>query len=309
MPNIHGLHTIRKNSPPPRRRVGRRSEDDDDDDDDGHANDRYVGGVDSRGGGSGLAVVPNPNDGRRTYADSIFDIAEDAGDAASGAGGGGGPGTTRRTITMYRSGFTVDDGPYRRLDDPSNSEFLTSLAGGRIPRELSSNDGGTSSMAEVTVGLVDRRGEEYDPEHHGRGGRGGSGGGGFQSFSGEGQSLGGSSSSLATASSSSPSGGGGGGGVVDPSVLLSTAPPPEIVDESRPITTVAVRLLDGKRLVVRMNADSTIRELAIRIGNNNGITTDRYVFTSGYPPTIIDDLDSTIEGAGLMGAQIVLRRA
>jgi UBX domain-containing protein 1 len=257
-----------------------------------------------------LAVVPNPNgDGHRfrTSADSIFDLAEDAGTTAvggTGGGGGGDGGTTRRTITMYRSGFTVDDGPHRRLDDPSNAEFLTSLAGGRIPRELSSNNEGMMASAEVTVGLVDRRGEEYDPERHGGGG---GEGGGFQSFSGEGQSLGGSSSA---ASSSSPTGGGGGGGIVDPSVVLSTAPaPPETVDESRPITTVAVRLLDGKRLVVRMNADGTLRELAIRIANNNSNATDRYVFTSGYPPTIIDDLESTIEGAGLMGAQVVLRRA
>ncbi len=34
------------------------------------------------------------------------------------------------TITMYHSGFTVGDGPYRRLDDPVNASFLESLASG-----------------------------------------------------------------------------------------------------------------------------------------------------------------------------------
>jgi len=37
---------------------------------------------------------------------------------------------------QYRDGFQVDDGPYRRLNDPANADFLRSLAMGRTPREL-----------------------------------------------------------------------------------------------------------------------------------------------------------------------------
>ena len=37
---------------------------------------------------------------------------------------------------MYKSGFQVDDGPYRRLDDPENAEFLRAMAAGIIPQEL-----------------------------------------------------------------------------------------------------------------------------------------------------------------------------
>jgi len=42
----------------------------------------------------------------------------------------GGPGTgvpaepVFHTITFWRNGFTVDDGPLRRLDDPANEAFL-----------------------------------------------------------------------------------------------------------------------------------------------------------------------------------------
>lgn len=35
-----------------------------------------------------------------------------------------------RTITMYNGGFVVDDGPFRRRDDPANKEFLDDLARG-----------------------------------------------------------------------------------------------------------------------------------------------------------------------------------
>ena len=138
--------------------------------------------------------------------------------------------------------------------------------------------------------------------------------GGFQSFSGEGQSLGGggggggggvASSSAASSSSSKPSSSSG-GGVVDPSGV----PPPLEVDESRPVTTVAVRLLDGRRLVVRVNADAPVSEVARQIGSSRAGADVPYVITGGYPPVAIGDLDGqTVEGAGLKGAQVVLKRA
>ena len=122
---------------------------------------------------------------------------------------------------MYRSGFTVDNGPYSLSPDPSNSEFLTSLARGLVPRELQRDTG------DVMVGLVDRRGEEYDPEKHGRESDAASGRGDeFQSFSGKDQSLGASTASIQT------------GGVIDlthPNNLFSSPP----VDLSKPTTSIA----------------------------------------------------------------------
>lgn len=287
MPNIHGLHD-NNNAP--------------DSSSDDENNDRYVGGVDARGGGSGLAVVPNRDNANdaRGASDSIFNLAENAGAASSSAasgGGSGGGGEVRRTITMYRSGFTVDQGPYRQLNDPNNAEFLTSLARGMIPRELSaetSQEGGGNP--DVMVGLVDKRGEEYDPERHGKQGGGGGGsaeGSGFQSFSGEGQSLAGS----ATATSSSS------GGIIDP----TNATTPQALDASKPSTSIAIRLLNGKRLVVKVNLDSPVSELGQHIGSQAGM--DPYVLTSGYPPARIEDLGKNVEEAGLKGAQVVLKKA
>ncbi|KAL9185046.1 hypothetical protein ACHAXT_002823 [Thalassiosira profunda] len=265
-------------------------------DSDDDENNRYVGGVGDRGGGSGLAVVPNQDQagGNDPNQDAIFNLAE-----AAGSGGGGGGGEVRRTITMYRSGFVVDDGPYRRLDDPDNAEFLTSLARGMVPRELSQEAREAGSDGEVAVGLVDRRGEEYDPERHSApaaGGRGGGGGGtgGFQSFAGEGQSLGGTGGGASAASA---------GGVIDP----AAAGAPRAVDAARPSTSVAVRLLNGQRLVVKVNLDAPVSEIGQHIGSQAG--GDPYVLTSGYPPAAIEDLGQTVEGAGLKGAQVVLKKA
>lgn len=322
MPNIHGLHSLRSNNNAGRN--NRENDDSDDDDDDG-TNDRYVGGVDSRGGGSGLAVVPNRDRDHRP-SDAIFNLAEaDQGGSSGRGGGGGGAGGVphRRTIiTMYRSGFTVDNGPYRRLDDPANSEFLTSMARGHVPRELreqaaaaalDAND--DDNFPEVMVGLVDRRSEEYDPERHGSSSSDcdcGSGGGGerssgFQSFSGEGQSLGGGGSTTATSTTAASEGGGGGGGIIDPT--QSSAPLP--LDPNLPSTSIAIRLLNGTRMVIKVNTTSPVSEIGQHIGNSSSDATasSPYVLTSGYPPRIVEDLTVSIEEAGLMGSQVVLKKA
>jgi len=251
-----------------------------------------------------------PNHGGDAASDSIFNLAEAGGggaDATSGgSSGNSGGGEVRRMITMYRSGFTIDNGPYRRLDDPSNAEFLGSLARGLIPRELR-EDAAAESVSgggEVMVGLVDKRGEEYDEERHGQrgGGNVGGGGGGFQSFSGEGQSLVDSSSAAAA---SVPS-----GGVINPNNTTTTTPPP--LDESKPSTSIAIRLLNGKRIVVKINLDSPVLELGQHIGSAaavGGGGEEAYVMTSGYPPAVIEDLSVSVEEAGLKGAQVVLKKA
>ena len=295
MPNIHGLSSIRNSN-----NNNRPSNDSDSDNDE---NNRYVGGVSSRGGGSGLAVLPNNDDA----SESIFNLAE-AGSAPSNnnnssSNNNNGGGEVRRMITMYRSGFTVDNGPYRQLNDPSNAEFLGSLARGLIPRELR-EDGGEEGE-EVMVGLVDKRGEEYDEERHGQPQQqpSSSSSGGFQSFSGQGQSLIDSSTSTTTSSSS--------GGIIDPNTI--TTPPPPL-DTTLPSTSIAIRLLNGKRIVVKINLQSPVLELGQHIGSSaggggGGAGGESYVMTSGYPPAVIEDLSVSVEEAGLKGAQVVLKKA
>mmetsp|Transcript_15191 Transcript_15191/g.25744 ORF Transcript_15191/g.25744 Transcript_15191/m.25744 type:complete len:240 (-) Transcript_15191:167-886(-) len=239
MANVHGLFSKKK---------------DDEEEEDGN-NNRYVGGVDSRGGGSGLAVEPNEQD-------AVFGMAEAA---------GSGEERPRRTITMYRGGFVVDDGPYRRLDDPANGEFLRALATGRTPRELIEGaDGGN-----VTVGLVDKRQEDYVET--------------FSSFSGAGNTLGASGAISED-------------GVIDPSSLLDATP----VDESQPTTSIQVRLLNGQRRVIRINVDSTVAQLAAHLRESS---TQPFRLISGFPPKPITNVTQSIAEAGLKGAQVTQKAA
>lgn len=234
------------------------------DDSDEEENTRYVGGASSRGG-SGLAVIPDRDPNRS----AIFQRAEQGGNNEDDA--------HRRIITMYRDGFTVDDGPYRRLDDPSNREFLSSLARGVTPRELMSD---SIKGGEISVGLVDKRNEEYVES--------------FRSFSGVGQSLGVSGPSAS--------------GVIDPS-NANIAESPSIAEKDGKLTSIQVRLLSGKRLVVRLSINARVQALVNEILASGDAGSEPFVLMGGFPPRQITDLNATIEVAGLAGSSVTQKKA
>ena len=244
---------------------------------------------------SGLAVEPNTNnnnnndnaaDAVKQTSDSIFDLAESAG-AASGKNENETDAPVRRTITMYREGFVVDDGPYRRLDDPSNRGFLRSLARGQTPEELRGDANGPGGN--TTVGLVDKRNQDYVET--------------FRSFSGAGQSL--------AASSNSNSNGASASGVFDPSSLPV---PSTDEDATQPTTSIAVRMLDGSRRVVTIALGATVQELAARVvaaasSAASSSSSVPFRIVAGFPPKPLQDGSQTVEAAGLKGARVQLQKA
>jgi UBX domain-containing protein 1 len=221
---------------------------------------------------SGLAVEPTPG----SNPDILAAIR-------SNAETGGAEDETSIRVVMYRMGFTIDDGPHRRLDDPENADFLRSLAQGRTPRELLQEGTG-----DVSVGLVDRRQFDYDEYMAANGGEGGA----AASFTGEGQSLGGTTEAVEA------------GGVISPS---NTTTPPE-VDGSKPATTLMVRLLNGKRLRVKVNSDSPVSVVAQHVNASGDAGAEEYVFSSGFPPRVIEDLSISVKEAGLEGAQVMQKK-
>lgn len=66
------------------------------------------------------------------------------------------PENVMHNITFWRNGFTVDDGPLRRLDDPANASFLQSISNSECPKELEPAD----RRIQVHVNLM-RREEDY----------------------------------------------------------------------------------------------------------------------------------------------------
>lgn len=135
---------------------------------------------------------------------------------------------------MYRNGFTVNDGPFRRLDDPDNAEFLGDLARGVVPRELHEQHKGLGK-GPLLVNLVDRRSEDYEAPPVPS----------YVAYSGEGQTMG---SSMVRE-----------GAVVDAS--SSDAMEMPTVNESEPTTTLQIRLSDGRRVRSRLNTSHTVRHI------------------------------------------------
>ena len=198
------------------------------------------------------------------------DISSDIRANATVLGEGEGP--PQHTITLYRDGFVVDDGPYRRLDDPANSVFLTALASGMIPPELSA--GGQN----VNVGLIDKRNQDYDAQQQ------------QPSFSGTGNALG---STTIDATDD---------GVVTLTSNTSSSSPE--LDASRPQTRIMLRLANGSRKVLQVNLDWPLSAI-LSLMSDDEPSDQRFTLSSGFPPTILTNYTQTIEEAGLKNAQII----
>ncbi|KAL0762531.1 hypothetical protein Bca101_078682 [Brassica carinata] len=69
------------------------------------------------------------------------------------------PQLVMHTITFWRNGFTVDDGPLRSFEDPQNAAFMESIARSECPRELEPVD----RNIRVHVDLVKRDDNYIEP--------------------------------------------------------------------------------------------------------------------------------------------------
>ncbi|CAI9787861.1 unnamed protein product [Fraxinus pennsylvanica] len=190
------------------------------------------------------------------------------------------PESVVHSIVFWRNGFTVNDGPLRRLDDPENAPFLESIRNSECPKELEPADRKSS----VHVNLVRRDENCPEPEK-------------LQvPFQGMGRTLG---SSSATEN------------VVEPTVSspLRTAPAPSVglvVDQSLPSTSIQLRLADGTRMVACFNYHHTIGDIHSFIDASRPGGTRTYQLQSvGFPPKVLMDPNQTIEEAGLLNSVVI----
>lgn len=181
-----------------------------------------------------------------------------------------------RVLTFYANGFRVDEGPLRAFDDPANEAFLADVNRGVVPKEMEEPD-----IGDISITLVDRKGVDYEEERSG-----------MVPFSGGGQRL--NDAEALANSSQAPSA----------QVTTDAAEAVLIVDSSRPITRVQVRLSDGTRLVARLNEDSTVGQLRSFVrASRPGVA--NFVLSTTFPKKLLDDDSKTIVEAELKGAVVV----
>lgn len=188
-------------------------------------------------------------------------------------------------ISFWTNGFTVNDGPLRKFDDPENAQFLQSLMKSECPKELEP----ANRKSTVHVNLVKKQ-EKYHESQRSR-----------IAFQGVGRTLGSGSSSesqnptpAATAATAHHS--------TSPSTGLS-------VDGSLPSTSIQLRLSDGTRMVARFNCQHTVGDIRAFIDSSRpGAARTYQLQTVGFPPKQLTDATMTIEQAGLVNSVVIQKQ-
>ena len=145
----------------------------------------------------------------------------------------------RRVLHLWNDGFSVEDGPLRRFDDPNNASDLAMINQGRAPVHLMNVSYGQS----VDVQLMRHESDYVKPKTV------------WKPFGGSGQRLGSpvpgedtapAQSAPAPAAASSSSG---------------SAAPEVNIDSSQPTLNLRIQLADGTRLPARFNTTHTVGDI------------------------------------------------
>ena len=77
-----------------------------------------------------------------------------------------------------------------------------------------------------------------------------------------------------------------------------------IVDPSAPKTSVQVKLVDGKRIIVELNLTHKVSDLVARVAAAAATGGKPFTLMTGFPPKALDNPGLTIEEAGLKNASV-----
>lgn len=190
-----------------------------------------------------------------------------------------------RNLYFWRDGFSIEDGPLMRYDDPQHQETLRGIEAGRAPLHLMNVEPGQFT----DVNVHRKMDEDYvAPKKK------------FVPFAGGGNRLGaptpGFESNVGASSSTAPA------------ASAPAAPPPQTidVDNDQPTTSLQIRLGDGTRLVSRFNHTHTIANVYAFVNAANVASRARgYVLQTTFPVKELKDMDRSLKEAGLLNAVVV----
>ncbi|KAG6887996.1 hypothetical protein C0995_011101 [Termitomyces sp. Mi166 len=203
-----------------------------------------------------------------------------------------------RNLTFWSNGFTLEDGPLMQYDNPEHAALLAQLRSGQAPPHVLNLRVGQP----VDIRIAQRTHEDYVPPQ------------GSRAFSGSGHRLGAPVPEISGAGFSS-------GSTSMPGQFPTSSHPTTTatgerrsiatrfeVDQSLPTTSVQIRLADGTRMVCRMNLTHKVSDLRNFINAARPENTTRpYTIGTTFPSRTLDDLDVTIEAAGLANSVVVQR--
>lgn len=207
-------------------------------------------------------------------------------------------------LRLWRNGFTVDDGPLREYEDPSNEQFLAAISRGEVPPELTKG-----SKKYCNLQMEDHRTEEYQPPKKKP----------AKAFGGEGHRLGSPATEFVT--NLAPA-------AANPEQALSQANEYLSLNPSEGNTKIQIRLADGSRyvlfvfflqwlecflscsLVAHINLNKLVSDLRqfICIARPEYAAVP-FTLQTTFPNKVIDNETATIQDSGLANAAVVQRLA
>lgn len=194
-----------------------------------------------------------------------------------------GSAVANRRIIFWQDGFSLEDGPLCRYDDPAHAHTLAMINQGAAP--LSFLNVRFGQRVNLTV---EQKHEKYTPPPPPP----------MKPFGGSGNRLGSPATSLGAPSSST---------TAAPTSQAEPAAPSNFeVDTSKPTTQLQIRLADGQRMVGRFNLTHTVQDVRGYINAGHpGMSSRPYVLQTSFPPKPVSDENQTLQEAGLANAVII----
>ncbi|KAF2437104.1 SEP-domain-containing protein [Tothia fuscella] len=182
----------------------------------------------------------------------------------------------RRVLHLWLEGFSVDDGPLYRYDDPANAQTLAMINNGHAPLELLN----VQPSQEVDLELDNQKEHKFvQPKKK------------YVPFGGSGQRLGSPTPGVATsASTSATSSAPVAIPAAAPATSSSTANSIVDVNDAEPTITLQIRLGDGTRLQSRFNTTHTIGDVYSFVNAASAASSQRaYALMTTFPSKDLDD--------------------
>ena len=183
------------------------------------------------------------------------------------------PELVTRRLHFWSDGFSVDDGPLYRFDDPRNADILSQIKQGRAPTHILN----VTHDQEVDVNLEQHKENYVAPKKK------------FKPFEGGGQRLG-SPGPTVTESSTEPAPSAQVQVPANTSPSTASGQPSVDVNEGEPTISLQIRLGDGTRLVSRFNTTHTIGDVYAFVDRASSQSTTRsYVLMITFPSKELGD--------------------
>ncbi|KAJ7769357.1 hypothetical protein B0H16DRAFT_1452559 [Mycena metata] len=196
-------------------------------------------------------------------------------------------------LTFWRDGFSIEDGPLMRYDDPADAEVLRAINEGTAPHKIYRIE--PDQRVEFLVSK--RTNEDYvAPQRRAAGW----GAGGVRLGAAPPGHVGSSSAPADAAMGSSEA----------TTSHATTSAQAVAVDESVPIAQIQVRLADGGRLLARLNHTRTVTDLRAVIDAHNAAQPQPYTLHTTFPTRELADGMCVGPGEGEkgLGGCVVLQR-